>query len=179
MAERNPRVVVGIDGSAHSRSALTFALHEAQLREAQLDVVFVYRDELPDLHRPAVLLEDPLSFTGERRGAGLADEAGHRESLRREEESREREHASALAVIERALEGVDVPHGLRWRAVVTPGRHPAEALIDAAHGAELLVVGTRGRGGFAGLMLGSVSQQCVHQASVPVTVVRTGQRDHV
>lgn len=51
---------------------------------------------------------------------------------------------------------------------------PARAMIRAAEGADLLVVGARGRGGFTGLLLGSVSDQCVHHAPCPVTVVRTG-----
>ena len=54
---------------------------------------------------------------------------------------------------------------------------PAPALLAAAQGAELLIVGSRGQGGFAGLLLGSVSQQCVHHASCPVVVVR-GRNGH-
>jgi nucleotide-binding universal stress UspA family protein len=54
---------------------------------------------------------------------------------------------------------------------------PAPALLAAAQGAELLIVGSRGKGGFAGLLLGSVSQQCVHHASCPVVVVR-GRNGH-
>lgn len=58
---------------------------------------------------------------------------------------------------------------------VTARRDPAVALLDAARDAELLVVGSRGRGGFASLMLGSVSRRLLTHSSVPLAVVRRGQ----
>ena len=53
-------------------------------------------------------------------------------------------------------------------------RAPVRALLSAAEGADLLVVGARGEGGFSGLLLGSVSDQLVHHAPCPVTVIRSG-----
>jgi nucleotide-binding universal stress UspA family protein len=67
-------------------------------------------------------------------------------------------------------DGVDV----EWLAV--PG-NPSEVLIDASEGATLLVVGSRGVGGFRGLLMGSVSTQCVHHSHCPVLVVREGHGD--
>lgn len=57
------------------------------------------------------------------------------------------------------------------RSSVVEG-HPAEVLVWAARGADMLVVGSRGHGGFAGAVLGSVSQYCVHHAPCPVLVIR-------
>lgn len=50
--------------------------------------------------------------------------------------------------------------------------HPAQALLDAADGAELLVVGSRGHGGFGGMLLGSVSQHVIAHSPCPVVVIR-------
>jgi len=76
---------------------------------------------------------------------------------------------SELAELGSALSGVDVE-----RTVVEGAAAPA--LIEAAEGADLLVVGSRGRGGFAGLLLGSVGQQCAHHAPCPLVIVPPAKR---
>ena len=71
-----------------------------------------------------------------------------------------------------ALAAVDARpgSGVELRPQVVEGA-PAPSLIELAEGADLLALGTRGRGGFAGLVLGSVSQQCLHHARCPIVVV--------
>lgn len=71
--------------------------------------------------------------------------------------------------------GADAPASLRRRVV---RGHPAQVLVEASEGAELLVVGSRGYGGFADALLGSVSTYAVHHAHGPVTVIRpSGKQD--
>jgi nucleotide-binding universal stress UspA family protein len=69
-----------------------------------------------------------------------------------------------------AMDGLDVERSLVHG-------NPAEVLVDASRGANLLVIGYRGRGGFRGMLLGSVSMHCVHQAHCPVVVVRQEHDD--
>jgi nucleotide-binding universal stress UspA family protein len=61
--------------------------------------------------------------------------------------------------------------GVAFKGVIHEGS-PAQFLIEASKGANLLVVGSRGRGGFSGLLLGSVSQQCSLHAHCPIVIVR-------
>jgi nucleotide-binding universal stress UspA family protein len=77
---------------------------------------------------------------------------------------------SAKELLQTALDGIDTSGVEVDRELV---RGPAaSALTELAKGADLLVVGSRGHGGFKGLLLGSVSQQCAHHAPCPVVIVR-------
>ena len=96
-------------------------------------------------------------------GSPLTGSTGKDYYLQTEHDAREvLEQAAAAAP---PTEDLDV----EWLGV--PG-NPSEVLIGASRGASLLVVGSRGLGGFMGLMIGSVSNQCVHHAHCPVLVVR-------
>jgi nucleotide-binding universal stress UspA family protein len=80
--------------------------------------------------------------------------------------------ADAQAVVDTAIEAVRKAYpGLDVEGRVLEG-HPAPALVDASRDADLLVVGSRGHGQFAGMLLGSVSEYCVGHAQCPVTVLR-------
>jgi nucleotide-binding universal stress UspA family protein len=86
------------------------------------------------------------------------------------DEARDEFHAAAERVAEAAAQearaaGVDVSFSV-------PQGHGADALVETARDADLLVVGSRGHGGFAGLLLGSVSGQCAQYAACPVVIVR-------
>ena len=77
----------------------------------------------------------------------------------------------AKALLDRAAAAAPPTEGLEIEWLGVPG-NPAEVLVRASLGATLLVVGSRGLGGFMGLVLGSVSSQCVHHSHCPVLVVR-------
>ena len=76
---------------------------------------------------------------------------------------------------------VDLARGLRELGVeirsVVIQENPARALLDTAKGADLLVVGSRGHGGFAEALLGSTGQHCVHHATCPVVIIRDSVTD--
>lgn len=98
----------------------------------------------------------------------IGDAAGKAEDHEAFGDNARRVHAEAV----RRASGA----GVAVTGEVTEG-HPAEVLLKAAAGADLLVVGSRGHGGFAGMRLGSVSGHAVHHAHCPVLVVRTGAGD--
>jgi nucleotide-binding universal stress UspA family protein len=143
------RIVVGVDGSAGSVTAMRWAAEQARRHEAELEVVYVY-DDTPAYE----LYEYPM---------GLRSEAG--------ETTHERASQHAKELVESMVTQLGDLAGLDIEALTVRDRRPARALLERARDADLLVVGSRGRGGFTGLVLGSVSQQCAHHATCPLTIV--------
>src|SRR5437867_3157773 len=135
-------IVVGVDGSPGGDAALRWALAEARLRGARLRVVHAY--ELPQ----APLADAGIGVAGVTVPSIPADDLERLRSLSEEQ---------ARSVIDSALQRADgnASVGLEIDLAPLAGR-PAETLIEAGRGAELLVLGSRGRGGFLGLLLGSV-----------------------
>jgi nucleotide-binding universal stress UspA family protein len=143
---RGHRVVVGIDYSTGAKAALLFALHDAARRGVPLEAVVAYRppDYWMDFYAVSTYKPEKV------RSAAL-------------------EHGQAF--VDRILpEGPQPPPEVRVRASMGIA---ADVLIHESHGADLLVVGSRGYGGFASMLLGSVSMQCALHASCPVTVVHS------
>jgi nucleotide-binding universal stress UspA family protein len=136
------RIVVGVDGSSASMRALEWAVREATLTGAEIEAVNAW--------------EVPAQY-----GTGMMVLP-----------SGEEFEAAAKQQLARAVEEVA---GSRPGVVIEQNAiagHAAKVLIDAAEGATLLVVGSRGHGGFVGTLVGSVSQYCVSHAPCPVVVVR-------
>jgi len=140
------RIVVGVDGSETSRHALRWAAEEARAHGSQLHVVHAW--EVPGL------------------GAGVGVLPGRRSA---QPEGQHDEASRLVADVVREELGEDPPGDVR----TSIGRGPAAGvLLDAADQADLLVVGSRGLGGFKGLLLGSVSSKMAAHASCPVVIVR-------
>jgi nucleotide-binding universal stress UspA family protein len=86
--------------------------------------------------------------------------------------------AIASKTLDETLTRVFGPERPGWLEARVVEGYPAQVLVDASAGADLLVVGSRGHAGFADALLGSVSTYCVHHAHGPVTVIRPPRRSH-
>lgn len=147
------RVLVGVDGSEASRAALEWAFLAAEAREAALRAVTV--PENPVWWRPGSPEGPSRARNGKRAEPGEAEGRGaHREFL-----------SEAVAGGRARWPQV------RVEEVVATG-HPAQVLCTSARDCDLMVVGSHGRGGFAGMLLGSVSRNVVSHSPCPVAVVR-------
>ncbi len=140
------RIVVGVDGSQDSAAALHFALEEAALRGATVRVVRAF-DPPESLAIWQGLVEPP----------SLEAVAARLEDLTRE---------TVDAVTGKPETAADVP--VEVRAI---RGEPGKVLVDQARDADMLVLGHRGHGAFAGITLGSVGLRCVLHAPCPVTIV--------
>ena len=139
-------IVVGVDGSEGARSALEFAAREAALRQARLRVACAW-EILPAVYAGGLApgLDQPTI-----------------DSFRESAETVVQQAAATAKELQPAIE---------CEGRVVQGQ-PAEVLLQEGQDADLIVVGNRGHGGFASLLLGSVSHQVVQHARCPVTVVR-------
>jgi nucleotide-binding universal stress UspA family protein len=137
-------ITVGIDGSSHSQLALEWAMREAAVRRQPLTVVTVEQVAASGWHGMVVFPADE-HFLAEARTA-----------------------AQDLIAKATAELGEATPPSVTLRAVFGL---PAEKLIEASEDADLVVVGSRGSGGFTRLLLGSVSAQVAHHAHCPVVIV--------
>jgi nucleotide-binding universal stress UspA family protein len=142
-----PGIVVAIDGSEHSPAVLEWAMKEAALQQAPLTVLTVHQVAVSYWTR------SPIIYPGDR-------------------PEQEKSRQAAQDAVNRAASrlGDDTPASVTVRAV---SGIPAQEIINASGDADLVVVGSRGGGGFAGLLMGSVSSQVVHHAACPVVVVRS------
>jgi nucleotide-binding universal stress UspA family protein len=146
------RVVVGVDGSECARAALEFALAEAARRGAELEVVSV----VPTLEYWPV-------------GFGMAAYSAAMPTL--EQIISEVQQETRAFVESVVAEQGESAASIAVRVQTLPGA-PAAVLVEQAKGADLLVVGHRGRGGVASALLGSVSMHCLLHAQCPITIVR-------
>lgn len=138
-------IVVGVDDSVHAQKALDWAMREAGLRQVGLTVLTV----IPAMASP---------WTGNPLSVPSADEAIS--------------HAKQAVdeAVAKSASGITGPQPSSVSVKVFTG-FPAQALVDASHDADLVVVGSRGSGGFATLLVGSVSNQVAHHAVCPVVIV--------
>jgi len=146
-SEQTPgrRIVVGVDGSPSSKAALAWAVGQARLTGDSIEAVIAW-------HYPAMAGGIPFMPAGDLEGSDFG--------------------GFAATVLSDAInEMVDPAEPVKVSSTVREG-NAAQVLLEIAEGADLLVVGSRGHGGFTEALLGSVSQECVHHAPCPVVIIR-------
>jgi nucleotide-binding universal stress UspA family protein len=141
-------IVVGVDNSDGAKAALAFAHEEARLREATLRAVHAWQ----------------FGYIGYAGFEATMPAVGG--------DIRELRAAAATTLDETLRQAIPDAGDVKIEQRVVEGTAGA-VLVDESRDADLLVVGSRGHGGFAQLLLGSVSQQCAHHAACPVVIVRS------
>lgn len=140
-SEQERRIVVGVDGSASSKAALSWAIRQAKDTGAVVDAVIAW--------------EFPTTYGYPMPGTPGVDF----------------EELAAEVITDAIAEVSGVGGPVKIRSKIVEG-NPAQVLLKESAGADLLVVGSRGHGGFVEALLGSVGQHCVHHATCPVVVLR-------
>jgi nucleotide-binding universal stress UspA family protein len=138
-------VVVGVDSSEGGKDALRFALEEARLRKATLRAVFAW--SFRAIATSAGMFEPPVEF---------------------DFSQLQKDNEAVLSDVIKEVAGDTPDVEIVEEVVEGPA---AQVLVEESKGADLIVVGSRGHGGFTGLLLGSVSQQVAHHATCPVVIV--------
>ena len=138
-----PGIVVGVDGSGHSRKALETAAAEAAAHGVPLTVLVIHQ-AVRDVYGSASHYGDDAALTEKAKEAAQA----------------ETDQVLAAASSQPASVTVTAVHGL-----------PVDELVKASEGADMVVLGRRGMGGFARLLMGSVSSQVAQHAQCPVLIV--------
>ena len=138
-----PGIVVGVDGSGHSRKALETAAAEAAAHGVPLTVLVIHQ-AVRDVYGSASHYGDDAALTEKAKEAAQADT----------------DQVLAAAGSQRTSVTVTAVHGL-----------PVDELVKASEGADMIVLGRRGMGGFVRLLMGSVSSQVAQHALCPVLIV--------
>jgi nucleotide-binding universal stress UspA family protein len=145
-----PGIIVGVDGSGHSQRALEWAMKEAAIRHAPLTVLTVHEAVAGYFGGVSVYTDDP-----------------------------ERTEAVRQAVqteADKALAGLEGSHPASVTVTAVHG-FPVEEIIKAGGDADMIVLGSRGAGGFTRLMLGSTAGQVTQHAPCPVLIVPAQNHD--
>jgi nucleotide-binding universal stress UspA family protein len=143
------KILVGVDGSETAKLATRWAAQEARLRGAKLELVAAW--------------EIPANASGY--GFATISDTIYDDFVQDLEQSAKDNLAVAVEEVRTEAEQVEV------ETTAVEGQ-AARVLLEASKDADLLVVGSRGLGGFGELLLGSVSQQCAHHSTCPVVIVR-------
>jgi nucleotide-binding universal stress UspA family protein len=145
-------IIVGVDGSTHSERALEWGVQEAAIRQVPLRVITIFRRAVS--HWGAGPVTDPQEDAVGAQAREAAQEATDKALA----------HAGDVRPTSVTVEAF--------------GGIPAEELVNASRDADLIVVGSRGTGGFARLLLGSVGNQVVHHAHCPIVIIPAEERHH-
>jgi nucleotide-binding universal stress UspA family protein len=148
-ANETPLIVAGVDGSQPSIEALRWAVRQAELTGASIDAVHAW--------------QYPLTASGYGWAPAGVDETDYA--------------GLAVKMLADAIAKVNPPAEVPVRQIVVEG-NAAQAILETAKHADLLVVGNRGHGGFADALIGSVSTNILHHATCPVLVVRATHPEH-